>query len=322
VCALSFSSSIKNELCRLEISGNCCLLSELAAALRVCGLVKFTNNQQVNIKLVTENAAFARRVFIYLKKTFKAYPKVMIKKGKKLKKHASYNVVVTDSEKASFILDAVGISYNFESGRKQLDYSFDIENILKNICCKKAYLRGAFLSGGSISDPEKAYHLEIVCRDMDVTDGLNKVMEGYKLNAKTIKRKGNYVTYLKEGESIADFLNIIGAHRALMKFENIRILKDMRNNVNRMVNCETANLEKTVNASIRQIENIQFIMNTIGFGSLPENLREIAEKRMEYRDASLKELGEMLNPPLGKSGVNHRLRRLDSIADNVRKSTR
>jgi DNA-binding protein WhiA len=319
VCVLSFSSSVKNELCRLEINNNCCLLSELAAILRISGLIKFEDGQQVNIKITTENAAFARRIFIYLKKAFKAHPKTIIKKGKKLKKHVSYNVAVTDPEKASCILDAVGINYNFESGRKQLDYSFDIKNILKNTCCKKAYLRGAFLSGGSISDPEKAYHLEVMCRNMDVNGELNKIMEGYKLNAKTIKRKGNYVTYLKEGESIADFLNIIGAHRALMKFENIRILKDMRNNVNRMVNCETANLGKTVNASIRQIENIQFIMNTIGFGSLPKNLREVAEKRLEYRDASLKELGEMLNPPLGKSGVNHRLRKLESIADSVRK---
>jgi DNA-binding protein WhiA len=190
----------------------------------------------------------------------------------------------------------------------------------RKVCCKKSYLRGAFLAGGSISDPEKTYHLEIICHSAALARKINGLLVDFGLNGKIIKRKNNYVVYLKEGENIVDFLNIIGAHNALLKLENIRILKDMRNNVNRLVNCETANLGKTINASVRQVENIKYIRDNLGFSSLPKNLREIAELRLQYTDANLKELGEMLSPALGKSGVNHRLRRLDKIADDLRHS--
>lgn len=153
---------------------------------------------------------------------------------------------------------------------------------------------------------------------MALATEVSDLMDSFKLHSKVTKRKGNYVVYLKEGENIVDFLNIIGAHSALLELENIRILKEMRNNVNRIVNCETANLQKTVDASVRQVENINYIKEHLGFDKLPENLREIAKMRLAYSDATLKELGEMLNPPLGKSGVNHRLRKLDKIAESLR----
>jgi len=133
-----------------------------------------------------------------------------------------------------------------------------------------------------------------------------------------VERKDNYVVYLKEGEQVVDLLNIMGAHTALLKFENTRIYKEMRNNVNRIVNCETANLTKTINASVKQIENIEYIRDTAGLDSLPQNLREIAELRLNYREASLKELGQMLTPPLGKSGINHRLRKIEQVAEDIR----
>jgi len=303
VLALSFSSSVKNELCRIEINEDCCLLAELAAVVRISGNVKHPDNDEVNIKLVTENAAFARRNFSSIKKLLNIYPEVLIRKSIKLKKHVSYNIVIADGIRAGQLLDFTGKN---------------LKDILKKSCCRKAYLRGAFLSGGSVSDPEKTYHLEIINHSMDLALEMNRLMNSYGLKARIIERKGSFVNYLKEGENIVDFLNIIGAHKALMEFENVRILKEMRNNVNRIVNCETANLEKTVNASIRQIENIKYIRDNIGFGNLPKSLREIAEIRLAYTDANLKELGEMLSPPLGKSGVNHRLRKLDKIAENKR----
>lgn len=315
---MSFSSSVKNELCRIEVDDRCCLISELASVIRISGTVKPVRQDIVNIKIVTENAAFARRVFSIIKKLFGIYPEVLIRKGKKLKKHVSYMIVVTDPAKAGQILKATGLpeagDANGEAGTETAG-SLKMRRIAQKACCRKAFLRGAFLSGGSVTDPEKNYHLEIINKNREMAQNLLKHMGGYGLNAKIIRRKGNFVVYLKEGEDIVDFLNVIGAHSALMELENVRILKEMRNNVNRIVNCETANLGKTVNASLRQIENIKLIKEKIGFGNLPRSLREIAELRLEHSDASLKELGEMLNPPLGKSGVNHRLRKLDRIAE-------
>ncbi len=319
---MSFSSSVKNELCRIEVGHKCCLLSELAAVIRVSGAIRTAPNGDINIRIVTENAAFARKLFTSIKSIHNIYPEVITRKSKKLKKHISYILIITSSMGARNILESLGIlskctdckSYN----NVVLDLSVLERGILKKSCCKKAYLRGAFLAGGSISDPEKTYHLEIANHSMELANETSYIMNNFGLNAKVIKRKGAYIVYLKEGENIVDFLNIVGAHSSLMELENIRILKEMRNNVNRIVNCETANLEKTVNASVRQVENIKYIKENVGFDNLPDNLREIAELRLEYDNANLKELGEMLSPPLGKSGVNHRLRKLDEIAENVR----
>ncbi|MGL5694944.1 MAG: DNA-binding protein WhiA, partial [Peptostreptococcaceae bacterium] len=184
-----------------------------------------------------------------------------------------------------------------------------------------AFLRGAFLGGGSISDPEKNYHMEFVTNNEDFANSLKDLINSLGFNSKIVSRKNNYVVYLKESEQISDLLSIIGAHHALLSLQNTKILKEMRNNVNRIVNCETANLSKTVNAAVRQVENIRFIQQTIGINSLPENLQEIAVIREEYEDMTLKELGEMLNPPIGKSGVNHRLRKIEEIANKLRENT-
>lgn len=292
---MSFSSSVKNELSRMDINDSCCILSELSAVYNIGGVIMTTESGRKYIKLVTENAAFARRVFSLVKKQFNMYPEIATRKSRKLKRHISYTILLA-------------------LGKQEPILQFN----KKKLCCKKAYLRGAFLSGGSVSDPEKTYHLEITARTKELAEELEKIMNSFNLNSKVIKRKNCYIVYLKEGENIVDFLNIIGAHSALLKLENVRILKEMRNNVNRIVNCETANLEKTVNASFRQVENIKYIKEKVGFEKLPRGLREIAELRLEYSDASLKELGEMLNPTLGKSGVNHRLRKLDKIAETER----
>jgi len=321
VNALSFSSVVKNELCRLENVDNCCMISELAAAICLNGTAAPVTGGGFNIRIVTENAAFARRVFSNIKKLFGINPEVTIRKSRKLKKHVSYILYITPSIGSQKILDATGVTVNTLSGTQTPELSVKIESLLKNKCCSKAFLRGAFLAGGSISDPEKTYHLELTSRTRTQAQEIKKILNSFDLNARIIKRKGSYVTYLKEGENIVDFLNIAGAHLALMELENIRILKDMRNNINRIVNCETANLEKTVNASLRQVENIRYIEKNIGFNKLPPGLREIAELRLKYSDASLAELGQLISPALGKSGVNHRLRKLDQIAEKHRKQT-
>ena len=315
---MSFSSIVKNELCRIETVRNCCLLSELAAVIRISGTVAYVNTNGINVRVITENAALARKVFSTIKKIYNICPEIIIRKNNKLKKHISYILIMTASMGVKRILDDIGINCCNEKDSTCIEYTEYAKKLAKGACCKKSYLRGAFLAGGSISDPEKTYHLEITVHSMNLAAELSDLINRYKLNSKVIKRKGNFVVYLKEGENIVDFLNIIGAHSALMELENVRILKEMRNNVNRIVNCETANLGKTVNASVRQVENIKYIRDHIGFENLPENLCEIAELRLAYSDVNLKELGEMLSPTLGKSGVNHRLRRLDKLAEDFR----
>ena len=174
------------------------------------------------------------------------------------------------------------------------------------------------MSVGSMSDPAKGYHLEFDCTDERKAELLQEVMQAFDIESKIILRKKYYVVYLKEGSGIVDLLNVCEAPISLMNLENLRILKEMRNSVNRRVNCETANITKTVNAATRQVEDIEFLRVHYGFQNLPESLREMAEIRLENPDAPLKELGEYFHPPIGKSGVNHRLRKLSQLAENVR----
>ena len=189
---------------------------------------------------------------------------------------------------------------------------------MKNACCKRAFLRGAFLSVGSMSDPQKSYHIEFVCDVEKQAQQIRDVVNSFDLEAKIVKRKKYYVVYLKEGAGLVDLLNIMGAHLSLMSLENLRIEKEMRNSINRKVNCETANITKTVNAANKQIEDIQWLEKHYGLSNLPDNLREMAKIRLAYRESSLQELGGYLNPPVGKSGVNHRLRKLSELAEQIR----
>lgn len=315
---MSFSSSVKNELCRLENINDCCLLSELAVAICLNGTVAITAGGGYNIRITTENAAFARRIYSNIRKLCDLFPEVTIRKSKKLRKHVSYMLYLTPTIGSTVLLEKAGVIVREGLNGQSHELILADMDSMKKQCCAKSFLRGAFLAGGSISDPEKTYHLELTSRTHTQAQEMSMILELFKLRARTIMRKGSYVTYLKEGENIVDFLNIVGAHNSLMELENVRILKDMRNNVNRIVNCETANLEKTVNASVRQVDNIRYIAKNIGFDKLPAALKDIAALRLEYSDASLVELGQYMSPPLGKSGVNHRLRKLDLIAEKHR----
>lgn len=192
------------------------------------------------------------------------------------------------------------------------------EGLLEKNCCKRAYLRGAFLASGSISNPEKSYHFEIVCQNPAQAGHLQELYKEFELDAKIVRRKKYYIVYIKEGGQIVDALNVMGAHVALMNLENVRILKEMRGSVNRIVNCETANIGKVVGAACRQIEDIHRIEQEIGLDGLSPTLREMALLRLNYPDSSLAELGELCTPPIGKSGVNHRLRKLSELAKKLR----
>ena len=266
--------------------------------------------------MTTENPASARLVFTLLKEHFNIHSKLMVKKSNSLKKNNIYMVVITEEMGVRDLLDKTGILKDID-GIMSLNYRIDNE-ICSNEEEKKAYIRGAFIGGGSISNPEKTYHLEFVTHSEEYANDLRDLINTFSLNSKVIQRKNSFIIYIKEGEQIVDLLNIIGAHTSLLEVENIRIMKEMRNNVNRLVNCETANLSKTVNAAVRQVESIKLIQEKIGLKRLPQNLREVAELRLNYPDESLKELGEMLDPPVGKSGINHRLRKIEKIAEELR----
>lgn len=314
---MTFSSKTKNEISKLSIDKNCCVLAELSALIHMSGSIFLNGEKKLGFKIATENASIARRVFSLLKQRFQTETEVMVRKNHQLKKNNIYIMIVSAEMGAEDILKQVGIIQRNEAGIKEINYGIP-DGLIQEECCRRSYIRGAFLGGGSISDPEKTYHLEFVTYSQEHAKGLCKLINSYELSAKIVQRKNSYVVYIKEGEQIVDLLNVIQAHKALLDLENIRIYKEMRNNVNRIVNCETANLSKTVNAALRHIENIQYIKKHIGFRKLPTNLKEVAELRLNYQDASLKELGEMLDPPVGKSGINHRLRKLDKIAEDLK----
>lgn len=312
---MSFSTETKNELSRMDIGNRTLDIAELSAIIRLSGSLHFMGNMQIGLKITTELNSIARRVFKILKKEFEINTSITVNKNQMLKKNNSYVLTITPEMGASKLLVALGILDNENTFITRNDIS---NKIVKEPEDAHAYIRGAFLGGGSINDPEKNYHMEFVANNEDYAYELSELINSMGFNSKIVARKNNFVVYLKESEQISDLLAIIGATNAMFALQNIKIMKEMRNNVNRIVNCETANLSKTVDAAVRQVENILIIQKTIGIRGLPENLQELAMLRLEYEDMSLKELGEMLHPPLGKSGVNHRFKKIEEIANRHR----
>mgnify|MGYP003292791549 FL=1 len=286
---MSFSGSVKEELLGHISKSRHCQLAELAAFLNFSGRV-IHGKERDFLSFESENEELVRKYFTLAKKT--------------------YNIKTSISD-----VEEREITGNLFHEDLSVKNSY-----LQNACCKRAFIRGAFLTSGSMSDPEKAYHFEIVCNREDRAEQLRDIMNSFGMEAKIVSRKRSYVVYLKEGEQIVDILNIMEAPVALMNLENIRILKEMRNSVNRQVNCETANIHKTVSAAVKQIEDIEYLREKVGLEHLPLSLREMAYVRLEHPDAPLKELGTYLVPAVGKSGVNHRLRKLGIMAEDLRVS--
>lgn len=314
---MSFSSDVKDELSRQLSAPMHCKIAELAAIISFCGRMRCLEDGRIVLKIHTENLAVARKYFTLLRKTFNISSDMTIRRNMKQRKSWTYILAVNDDLMARKVLSAVK-SINHE-GELTGDGSVVSSVIMQNNCCKRAFLRGSFLAGGSMSDPSKTYHFEIVCMNEEKARQIQSIMNVFELEAKIIMRKKYFVVYIKEGTQIVDMLNIMEAHVSLMELENIRILKEMRNSINRRVNCETANINKTVSAAVKQVEDIQYIKNTVGFRDLSDGLVEIANLRLEYPDASLVELGRMLSTPVGKSGVNHRLKKLSDRACELRK---
>ena len=312
---MSFSGNVKDELAGHIGGARHCHIAELAAILQFCGKIVRRETGEFTLCIEAENEAVTKKCFTLLRKTFNIDTSVWKNDGKSTVHFEHSTIEIEESDVVWNIFQALkmvgenGVFYGFEEPVNPV--------LIKNACCRRAYLRGVYLCAGSMSDPAKGYHLELVTGNERKAFQIQTMIREFELDAKMIRRKKYFVVYLKEGSNIVDFLNICEAHVSLMQFENERIVKEMRNSINRRVNCETANISKTVNAATKQIADIEKIRDRYGFANLPENLREMAEVRMEYPDMSLKDLGQYLNPPVGKSGVNHRLRKLSEIAEQI-----
>lgn len=278
---MSFSSDVKAELARHCSKKRHCLIAELAAMIMFEGKI---NMEPLELTFGSENPTLLGKYAILMKRAF----------------HINISKPLSE-EDCQKIIEAIQGLY------------------LDKMCCKRAFLRGAFLATGSMSDPNKSYHFEIVCKTIEQAERLQELMQEFETDAKIVERKNHYVVYLKEGSQIVDMLNVMEAYVSLMNLENVRIIKEVRNSVNRKVNCETANINKTVNAAVKQIADIECIRDTVGLDKLPKPLYEMALVRLEHPEAPLKELGNYLNPPVGKSGINHRLRKIATFAEEIRK---
>lgn len=328
---MSFSTKVKEEIGRHSSHSRHCQIAELLALVLAAGEVEISNGQ-VRLILKPENALIGDKISRLIAQLFQ--DKIYMIRHSKYIVIENQNMVeqVLQTVKLLDYVDYLEENWLDEEELEEMEESaayvssrgVSLQNchfpkqVIQKDCCKKAFIRGMFLASGSVNDPQKAYHFELVVHNREIAETVRGIINSFSMDAKIVKRKKYYVVYLKEGSMIVDMLNVMEAYVSLMDMENVRIVKDMRNDINRRVNCETANIKKTVNAARRQIEDIEFIERTKGLKCLSASLRELAELRLEEQDANLSELGEMLNPPVSKSGVNHRLRKISSIAKLIR----
>lgn len=303
----TFSLRVKEELCR-QASELCCERAELLGLVRAAGVLE-AGREGLKLTATTESPVVARRLFVLLKKNSQLRLEIS-GHPRRIHNHTLYTVRIPAQPGLKEFLHQLGFLQPLENASEAV--------VPRAECCRRAYLRGFFLGSGSISNPERGYHLELVTGSRRHAGHLIRILRGFSLRARRVERKGRNVVYLKEGDEIAAFLTLVGAVQSRLELENIRVVKGMRNQVNRLVNCETANLSKAVEAACRQVESIRFLVERIGLEALPAPLREVARLRLEFPEATLRELGAQLKPPLGKSGVNHRLRRLEQMAQRLR----
>lgn len=311
---MSFTATIKSELCRLDLNRDCCARAELAALIVTNGNLALSGRGGISLNIITDHAYIARRLYKLLKQEFALTPVVLARKKTSLRKNLSYLVRISDPQQAKEVVSKLGIidpENRMSSG--------DISKLTGSQCCQRAYLRGCFLAGGSVSNPEtNGYHLEIATELPSHAENIRLLLASLGIKGGIVSRKRQQVVYVKDSEQIALLLSTIGSNQGRLKFENARILKDLRNQVNRLVNCETANVTKTVDAAQRQVAAIRHLAAARGLESLSPGLRQVARLRLEHPAATLDELGQLADPPLSKSAVNYRLRRLQQLADQGR----
>ena len=306
---MSFSSEVKDELSKVNERARHCQTAEL---LSLCAIYGYFSDGDKNFFIIkSEGLTVAKKSYILLKRLLGVNPEVKIQTHINPLRKSEYSILLVgdDAKRLKELLKLKGF-WGFVSGAEKGIY----KKIIQSTCCKRAFLRGIFLGAGSVTNPEKSYHLEIVLPTSSLAEVVQDVMGAVGIEAKMVIRKGNTVVYVKDASKISEFFSLTGASISMLNFENVRVVKDVRNNVNRQVNCETANIGKTVGASHRQLEDIRIIQNRIGLENLSVGLKEMAYLRLDYPDASLSELAEMMGGGITRSGVNHRLRRLSQIA--------
>ena len=312
---MSFSSEVKKESAQVLSAARHCQIAERAAVIALTGRIEITEKGEHILWVHTENPYVADKFFKLVDKVSGKKCEVSTRLSAN-RKTMTYTVVLTDNEACVWILKA--LKYMGTDGELEDSFPLAADSVVQLSCCKRAFIRGAFLASGSLGDPKKAYHFEIVTDTKERALVLAEIMESLNIKARITQRKNHFIVYLKEGDEIVDILAVIEAPVALMNLENIRVMKDVRNKVNRKVNCETANIEKTAKASARQLADIEYIRDTKGLEWLPDGLHDVAVTRLENPDLPLKELGAKLMTPLGKSGVNHRLARISKLAKDLR----
>ena len=295
---MSFSKNVKNEYCAMPWGDPCCTQAEMLASL-MCS-ARFRQGQ---VSISTAHIGYSQRLSSMINEIYGTTARIT--HGREL-----YNIQVEEKQAFDRIISDLKEQAGFDAIRGTMSK----ENFT-NECCRRAFLRGLFLSAGSVSEPNKSYHLEIAARRLSVAEVAVHLLSLEDIHAGILKRNGYYVVYMKEGQQISDFLLITGAHEALLDLESLRVDKSVRNSVNRVVNCDNANTIRIAFTGARQQETLEYLSEHIGLGALPKDLQIAARMRLEYPDLSLKELGELMDPPLGKSGINHRLKKLEKIAE-------
>lgn len=313
---MSFTSDTKQELSRIIPDRKCCQLAEIAGFLRVAGSITIMGNGKLGIRVYIDSPYIARSFITLVKEYFGAKTALSIGEPKAITKEKTFVLDITSDMNAEGILREVGM-LGVKEGSNYFDDWIAAE-VLKKRCDKKAALRGLFLASGSVSDPAKSYHMEIPTESEFRAKEISKLVNSFGLKSKVSKRKNRYIVYLKESEQISDFLNIIGASSQYFKFQDVMITKDMKNQANRIINCTAANLDKTVNAAQKQIADIKYIDEVKGIETLPDKLYVTARKRLEFPELGLAELAKEFDPEITKSGLNHRLAKISSIADKMR----
>jgi hypothetical protein len=308
---MSFTAEVKEELARVENKRPCCARAELSALIRVEGTLHYTGNQRFRLEIATETAPVARKVIKLLRSVFDLRTELTVRRSVL---HKSNNYLITVVSQPALVIALTELGIMDESHAPI--YAVP-DWLVKKDCCAVAYLRGTFLGGGFVADPHGDFHFELTAETEHVADDLVALMARFGINARVTNRRGTYAVYLKGAEPIVTFLALVGAHRALLRTEDVRIIKEMRNDVNRLVNAETANLQKTAAAAAEQVAAVRDIERARGLDSLPPALREIAYLRLEHPEVSLRELGELADPPLSKSAVYHRIRRLEELAEEA-----
>ena len=309
---MSFTAEVKEELSRIESKRQCCSKAELSALVRIEGTLHLTGRELFRLEIATETAPVARKTIKLLHGLYDLKTELTVRRSV-LHKTNNYLITVPSQPKLSKALTEMGIL----DSNSSLTYSIP-ERVVRKDCCAISYLRGAFLGGGFVADPHGDFHFELTAESEEMAGELAALMGRFEIAGKVTRRRGLYTVYLKGAEPIVTFLALVGAHRALLRTEDVRIIKSMRNDVNRLVNAETANLAKAVDAAAEQIEAIHLLEESRGLSSLPPALQELAALRLEHPELSLRELGELADPPLSKSAVYHRVRRIEELARRER----